>query len=172
EPETEDGTEVDSESGTETGSETMELSEGARGQFELARALYPEMDTVGMICSEGNKNAESQIAEYTELASEFGMELQTVEIAEEMDIDIAASELAGSTDGIFCIDDELVNGLVETIRAYADETGIPVFGISEQQAEQGCVAAYADGVLYWNTEEAGKLGVDYQAIQAGTIKEY
>lgn len=168
EPETESGTEP----GTETGSETMELSEGARGQFELARALYPEMDTVGMICSEGNKNAESQIAEYTELASEFGMELQTVEIAEEMDIDIAASELAGSTDGIFCIDDELVNGLVETIRAYADETGIPVFGISEQQAEQGCVAAYADGVLYWNTEEAGKLGVDYQAIQAGTIKEY
>ena len=83
----------------------MELSEGARGQFELARALYPEMDTVGMICRKETKmqNPRSQNTRNWHLSRDGASDGRD---CEEMDIDIAASELAGSTDGIFCIDDE------------------------------------------------------------------
>ena len=133
--------------------------------------LFPEAQTAGIIYSEDNKNAEVLIEEYTALAKKYGMELVTDAIEEELDIDLAASELVGNADCILCIEDEIVDGLVQTIRAYADEVGIPVIGANEEHVKQGCVAAYKDGTLYWNASEAEKLDVVHTEIPAENIEE-
>ena len=55
-----------------------------------------------------------------------------------MDIDLAAADLVGYVDAVFCLDDEMVDALVQTICAYADEVEIPVIGLTEDHAEAGC----------------------------------
>ncbi|MDO4322806.1 MAG: ABC transporter substrate binding protein [Lachnospiraceae bacterium] len=168
ESETENGTEAETESETEA----VTLSEGAKGQFELVKMLFPEVQSVGIIYSADNKASEKQLSSYNELASEFGMSVTASEIEEAIDIDLAASELVGSVDCIFCIDDATVTPLVQTIRAYADEVEIPVIGINESHVEQGCVAAYLEGSLHLNQEEAGKFGLDVSGMNFGEITEY
>ncbi len=165
EPETEEGTEAATEAGA-----VVSLLDGAEGQFELAKLLLPELQTVGIIYSADG--SETQAEEYTQMAANYGVQVVMTQIEQEIDIDLAASELVGEVDCVFCIDDELVNTLVQTVRAYADEMGIPVIGAMEQQVVDGCVAAYDADTLYWNTEEAGKLGYDVSDMNFANIKEY
>ena len=183
--ETEEATEAvsETEEATETEAQTEPATEavaepaashadGAEGQFELAKLLLPELQTVGIIYSAGDSEAQAQAEEYTQMAADYGVQVVTTQIEQEIDIDLAASELVGTVDCVFCIDDELVNTLVQTVRAYADEMEIPVIGIMEQQVKDGCVAAFDDDTLYWNTEEAGKLGFDVSGMNFATVKEY
>ncbi len=164
-------TETETMSETENATETL-LSSDEKGQFELVKMLFPEVQSVGIIYSAENKNSEKQLASYEKLAAEYGMSVSSSEIENEIDIDLAASELVGSVDCIFCIDDEMVTPLVQTIRAYADEMEIPVIGISKSHVEQGCVAAYLEDGLHLNTEEAGKLGLDVSGMSFGEITEH
>ncbi len=143
-----------------------------QAQFELAKEFSPQMQSVGIIYSETNQDAKAQIQEYTQLASEYGIGLVTDTIEAEVDIDLIVSEMAGNVDAIFCMEDEMVTGLIQTVRAYADEVGIPVLGMDSAQVEQGCVAAYEDGILYWNAEEADKLGLTYDGLPVDEVKEY
>ena len=137
------------------------LKEGIEGQLDLAKLLFPEAQAVGIIYSKGNKGAKKQFASYEKLAKSRGLTVVASEIESEIDIDIAASELVG-----------MVTPLVQTVRAYADEGGIPVIGLDEGHVKQGCVAAYEGGKVLWNTEEAGKLGLDSASYHFTEIKEY
>ena len=92
-------------------------------------------------------------------AGQYGIELVSAEIKDEIDIDMAASEMAGAVDGILYMEDPLVAGLVQTVCAYANEVGIPVIGLEQSQTDQGCVAAYEGGKLFWNADGAAALGL-------------
>ena len=96
---------------------------------------------------------------------EYGIELVTSEIQEKIDIDLISSEMVGTVDGIFCIEDDMVDELLQTVCAYADEVGIPVIGIDQSQIEKGCLLAWADGELYTNEEKADKLGLDLSVLE-------
>ena len=147
------------------------FTEGAAAQFELLGYLVSDCSRIGVICSSDDKDAKIQIEEYEELAKTYGMEIIMEEIEQEADIDIAASRLAGSVDCIFCLDDSVVNGLIQTVCAYADEVGIPVIGRNEGHVQQGCVAAYEKGTLYWNAQEASKLGLNTEISESSNVKE-
>ncbi|MCI8317974.1 MAG: SH3 domain-containing protein [Lachnospiraceae bacterium] len=148
------------------------LKEGTEGQLDLAKLLFPEVQAVGIIYSKGNKGAKKQLASYEKLAASRGLTIVASEIDSEMDIDIVASELVSMADCILCIEDDMVTPLVQTVRAYADEGGIPVIGMDEGHVKQGCVAAFADGKVLWNTEEAAKLGLNSGSYNFKDIKEY
>ncbi len=162
----------ESESEQLASEEDVKWENAVQAQFELAKEFSPQMQSVGIIYSETNQDAKAQIQEYTQLASEYGIGLVTDTIEAEVDIDLIVSEMAGNVDAIFCMEDEMVTGLIQTVRAYADEVGIPVLGMDSAQVEQGCVAAYEDGILYWNAEEADKLGLTYDGLPVDEVKEY
>lgn len=44
--------------------------------------------------------------------------------------------------------------------------------MDEGHVKQGCVAAFADGKVLWNTEEAAKLGLNSGSYNFKDIKEY
>jgi hypothetical protein len=155
EAESEDPTEASTESTTAV--EVSDLTDGPESQFELASTLLPECTTIGIIFSSDNETADEQIQTYETLAEAYGWTIQTAELAAEEDIDFEASLLVGEVDAIFCIEDDLVDQLLQTVRAYADEVEIPVFAVKVSQVEQGAVAAFVDGTLHWNQEEAQKL---------------
>lgn len=157
---------------SEQGAVALELTEGAEAQFQLAKLLFPEATKAGILYSEKNTIAAAQLEAYETLAGTYGMELTAVSIEEEADIDFAASELVGSVDCIFCIDDSVINGLLQTVCAYANEVEIPVIGISGEQVEKGSLIAYAGGKLYWNTEKAGKLGKNSDELNGNQLVEY
>ena len=151
---------------------TTALASGTAGQFELAKLLFPEATVLGLIYSAEDKEAAGLAAEYEALASEYGFELETTKIIEAQDIDLAASSMVGSVDGMLCMDDSIVNELVQTICAYADEVEIPVIGISEAQAALGCVAAYDGKTVIWNQEEAEGFGLNLDSLNLENITLY
>ena len=161
EQETEDETSAETE---ESEAKERMLSYGLKGQLELIQLLFPSRTNAGIIYSAGDKGAEVQLKEYGNLIESYEMNLQTVEIIDEMDIDLAASELVGTVDYIICLDDETVNGVVSVICAYADEVEIPVIGISETQAADGCVAAYDGKTVIWNQAEAKEFGLSADSL--------
>ncbi len=178
EEESEEETEIVAEAAFEEESESefvplksFGIAEGAEGQFAILQALYPSARTVGVIYSVENEAAESDLETYVSLAESAGMSLNAVSIDSAADIDLAASGLVGESDAVFCLDDETVNGLVRTIDAYADEVAIPVIGISRAQVEDGALAAYENGVLYWNTEEASGLNLSADSLDAQEVEE-
>lgn len=149
---------------SETENSEITLSYGLKGQLELLELLFPECTNVGIIYSAEDKGAVVQLTEYEALAETYGLELQTAEIQDAADIDLAASVLVDSVDGILCLDDETVNDLVSVICAYAEETALPVIGISEEQAAAGCVAAYDGKKVIWNQAEAKKFELSAEAL--------
>lgn len=157
--ETEQGTAGETETEASEVAQTLTLQEGAEGQFELFSALFPEAQHIGVIYSSENTGAQAQVKEYETLAEKYGYELMSAEIEAELDIDLVASEMVDSVDGIFCLEDSLVDELLQTVCAYANEVGVPVVGLSGSQVDQGCLAAYEGGTLHWNEEEAAGLGL-------------
>ena len=154
-------TETESEQETETETEIQEimLSYGLKGQLELLQLLFPGKTNVGIIYSSKDRGAAVQLAEYETLADTYGLNIQTAEILDEKDIDLTASILVGSVDCILCLNDQVVNGLAQTICAYAEEVQIPVIGISQAQTDMGCVASYDGTTVFWNDTEAARFGL-------------
>ncbi len=158
--ETEDqGTKTSKKSGKDAQSSLPEDAKDAQRQLALFRQLYPDAGKVGVIYSSDNTDAAAQLTEYESFAGQYGIELVSAEIKDEIDIDMAASEMAGAVDGILYMEDPLVAGLVQTVCAYANEVGIPVIGLEQSQTDQGCVAAYEGGKLFWNADGAAALGL-------------
>ena len=148
------------------------LSSGIAGQLELTKLLFPEVSSVGIIYSAEDKNAAAQITEYEKYAVSYGLDLQTTEIQDAVDIDLASSILVGSVDCVLCLNDVVVNDLVQTICAYADEMEIPVIGISEAQVSMGCVASYDGKTVIWNEAEAAGYDLDLSAFGLADVKIY
>lgn len=160
--------------GTEAAKETDATSENESGdrqsvsgyptetvdaQIHAAQQLIPGVSRIGMIYTEGDKGSEALAKRYLNQAAKEGIEVSAVTIIDELDIDLVASELAGNVEGILCLDDETMNGLVENVAAYADEVGIPVIGFEEGQLEKGCAAAVDHGTLYFSQKELDRLGI-------------
>ena len=150
----------------------MWSEDALKSQFTVLQALFPDATSVGVIYSADNDQADEQIEVYTALAEELGINVSSVEILDEIDIDLAASELVGAVDCVFCMEDDTVDSLIQTLCAYADEVGIPVIGLDESHVKSGCIAADDDGVLCWNGEKAGKLGLDIEGSGFEETKEY
>ena len=160
EPQTESETQTEA---TTEANAALTLDEGIESQFELLDGLFSEAQNVGIIYSSENKDAKTQIENYEKFAATYGFELTVKEIESDLDIELAASELVDSVDSVFCLDDALVDELMQTVCAYADEMGIPVIGTKQSHIDSGCLAAYKGGKLLWNADKAVELGLSSEA---------
>lgn len=135
--ESETTTEAESETETEaitearTDAETRQAVQVTpQAQFDALKEAAPEAVCVGILYAKDNKTAKTELAEYETLASSLGYELQTVCVEETQDIDFAASDLVGEADAILCIPDSMIEELLDTVYAYAQEAEIPVIDVN------------------------------------------
>ena len=131
---TEDGTPVGNISGT---SDKLPVRE----QLEMIRAILPYAKTVGILYTTSEANSESSVAEYKELAGEYGFEIYEIGIGTQADIPIAADTMIANADCITMITDNTVVASLPVILEKAGAAGIPVFGSEIEQVKLGCVAA-------------------------------
>ncbi len=135
--ESETTTEAESETETEVitearaDAETRSTAQATpQAQFDALKEAAPEAVCVGILYAKDNKTAKTELAEYETLASSLGYELQTVCVEERQDIDFAASDLVGEADAILCIPDSMIEELLDTVYAYAQEAEIPVIDVN------------------------------------------
>lgn len=135
--ESETTTEAESETETEaitearTDAETRSTVQVTpQAQFDALKEAAPEAVCVGILYAKDNKTAKTELAEYETLASSLGYELQTVCVEETQDIDFAASDLVGEADAVLCIPDSMIEELLDTVYAYAQEAEIPVIDVN------------------------------------------
>lgn len=166
----EDGTSVGNVTGT---SDKLAID----AQLEMIRAFMPEAKTIGILYTTSEANSVSAIAEYKELAPNYGFEIVESGISQSSDIPLAATDLASKVDCISNLTDNTVVSALATVLDSANKAGIPVFGSEIEQVKNGCVAT--EGLDYVSLgKQTGEMaarvlkGENAQDIPFETITEY
>ena len=131
---TEDGTPVGNITGT-----SDELP--VKAQLEMIRQILPEAKTIGIMYTTSEVNSESTIAQYKELAPEYGFEIVDTGIASSADVALAADSLLSQVDCVTNLTDNTVVANLPVILDKANALNIPVFGSEIEQVRIGCLAA-------------------------------
>lgn len=129
----EDGTSVGNTTGT---SDKLAVE----AQLEMIRKFMPDAKRIGILYTTSEANSISAIAEYKELAPNYGFEIVDSGISQTSDIPLAAADLASKVDCISNLTDNTVVSALATVLDAANKAKIPVFGSEIEQVKNGCVA--------------------------------
>lgn len=110
-------------------------------QLKMIRQVLPDAKTIGIMYTTSEVNSESAIAEYKELAPNYGFEIVDSGISASADIPLAADTLISKVDCITNLTDNTVVASLPVILSKADAAKIPVFGSEIEQVKIGCLAA-------------------------------
>lgn len=165
-----DGTSVGNTTGT---SDKLAVD----AQLKMIRDFMPDAKKIGILYSTSEANSVSTIAEYKELAPNYGFEIVESGISQSSDIPLAATELAGKVDCLSNLTDNTVVTALATVLDAANKANIPVFGSEIEQVKQGCVAT--EGLDYVALgKQTGEIaarvlkGEKAESIPFETITEY
>lgn len=110
-------------------------------QLKMIREILPDAKTVGILYTTSEANSVSTVAQYKEIAGNYGFEIVDSGINTIADVDLAAADLAAKVDCITNLTDNTVVSALQTVIAKATDAGIPVFGSEVEQVKAGCVAS-------------------------------
>ena len=110
-------------------------------QLKMIREILPDAKTVGILYTTSEANSVSTVAQYKEIADNYGFEIVDSGINTIADVDLAAADLAAKVDCITNLTDNTVVSALQTVIAKATDAGIPVFGSEVEQVKAGCVAS-------------------------------
>lgn len=110
-------------------------------QLKMIRQILPEAKNIGIMYTTSEVNSESAIAEYKELAPQYGFEIVDTGISSSADIALAADTLINKVDCITNLTDNTVVASLPVILDKAAAKNIPVFGSEIEQVKIGCLAA-------------------------------
>ncbi|MGN0371794.1 MAG: ABC transporter substrate-binding protein [Enterocloster sp.] len=110
-------------------------------QLKMIRAILPDAKIIGIMYTTSEVNSESAIAEYKELAPNYGFEIAESGISSSADIALAADNLMTKVDCITNLTDNTVVASLPVILDKAAAKNIPVFGSEIEQVKIGCLAA-------------------------------
>lgn len=146
-------------------------------QLKMIRSFLPNAQTIGIMYSTSETNSVSAIAEYKELAPQYGFAIIESGISQSADIPMAAADLASKVDCISNLTDNTVVTNLSILLEEANKAGIPVFGSEIEQVKEGCVAT--EGIDYMALgKQTGIMaarvlkGEDIQTIPYETITDY
>ena len=131
---TEDGVPVGNITGT-----SDELP--VKAQLEMIRQILPDAKTIGIMYTTSEVNSESTIAQYKELAPDYGFEIVESGISSSADVSLAADSLLNQVDCMTNLTDNTVVASLPVILDKANALNIPVFGSEIEQVRIGCLAA-------------------------------
>ena len=125
-------------------------------QLKMIRELMPDAETIGILYTTSEANSVYSIAQYEELASEYGFEIETAGITNTSEIPLATADLLDKVDCLTNLTDNTVVSALPTVLGLANEKGIPVFGSEIEQVKLGCLAA--EGIEYTQLgKDTGKM---------------
>lgn len=111
-------------------------------QLDLIRQLQPEAKTIGIVYTTSEPNSVSAIAEYKDLAPDFGFEIVDIGVTAQAEVTQAVDTLINrEVDCISNLTDNNVVGVLDSILDKTNEAGIPIYGSEIEQVKKGCVAS-------------------------------
>ena len=131
-------------------------------QLKMIREILPDAKTVGILYTTSEANSVSTVAQYKEIAGNYGFEIVDSGINTIADVDLAAADLAAKVDCITNLTDNTVVSGLQTVLEHANQANIPVFGSEVEQVKNGCLAAA--GIDY------KKLGIQTGKMAAKILK--
>lgn len=132
-------------------------------QLELIRKLQPDAKKIGIIYTTSEPNSISAIAEYHELAGDYGFTIEEIGVTAQAEVVQATDSLLNKNVDCFSnLTDNNVVGVLGSILEKTNEAGIPVYGSEVEQVKMGCVASA--GIDYI------KLGKKAGAMAAKILK--
>ena len=131
-------------------------------QLEMIRKLLPNAKKIGIMYSTSEVNSQSAIAEYKELAGNYGFEIVESGISTVADVPLATDNLLAEVDCINNLTDNTVVSALPTILNKANGKKIPVFGSEIEQVKKGCLATV--GLDYY------QLGIQTGKMAAKVLK--
>lgn len=111
-------------------------------QLKMIRAFLPEAVKIGVIYTTSEPNSISHLAQFEELAPQFGFEIVAQGVTSAAEVATAAASLVAG--GVDCINNFTDNNVVESMSQVlhaTDGAGIPLFGSEVQQVAAGCLAS-------------------------------
>lgn len=145
-------------------------------QLDLIRKLQPEAKVIGILYTTSEPNSVSAVAEYEQIAPEYGFTIEALGVTAQSEVTQAADTLIGK--GVDCfsnLTDNNVVGVLSSILEKTDDANIPVYGSEVEQVKLGCVASA--GIDYVQlgrqtgmmaakilTGEASAYDMDYETI--------
>ncbi len=108
-------------------------------QLELLLEIDPDVETVGIVYSSGEINAEVQVEAAEEAAAELGLTIETSTVANSSEVQQAAQSL--NVDAFYVPTDNNVVAGIEALIQVAEQQEIPVVASDEGSVERGAVAS-------------------------------
>ena len=105
-------------------------------QLEMIRKILPDATKIGIMYTTNEVNSASTLAEYKELAPEYGFEIVEGGVSSAADIPLATDSILEEVD---CLNN--VVSSLPLILSKANAKGIPVFGSEIEQVRIGCLAS-------------------------------
>ena len=120
-------------------SDAIDLEE----HFELMLEIDPSIETVGMIYTTSEDNAQAEIETAKEAAEALGLEVKVEGIATTLDMQMVAEMLSAEGDAIYVGSDNTIASAFETLLDATDRMNIAVFPSVDIMVAQGGLAALA-----------------------------
>ncbi len=108
-------------------------------QLELLLEIDPEVETVGIVYSSGEVNAEVQVEAAEEAADEMGLTIEKSAVTNSSEVQQAAQSL--DVDAFYVPTDNNVVAGIEALIQVAEQKKIPVIASDEGSVERGAVAS-------------------------------
>ena len=110
-------------------------------QLKTIRALMPEARKIGILYTTSEVNSISAIAQYKQLAPQYGFEIVESGVSTVADIPLALDALLPKVDCLSNLTDNTVVSALALMLDKANTAGKPVFGSEIEQVKLGCVAS-------------------------------
>jgi putative ABC transport system substrate-binding protein len=109
--------------------------------FSLIKEFIPNLKVVGIPYNPGEANSVSMLAAAKEAAKKMGIKIVEAAAPKSSDVMIAAKQLVGKVDAIYCPIDNTIISAVESVVQVGIDAQIPVFAGDTDTVLRGAIAA-------------------------------
>lgn len=126
--------------------------------LKLMLAIDPNIETLGMIYTSSEDNAQVEAENVKEIAESLGLKVEMTSIASTLDMQMAAENLSSKVDAIYVGSDNAIASAFESLLDATDRMNIAVYPSVDIMVQQGGLAAIAINQADLGTE-AARVGI-------------
>lgn len=127
-------------------------------QFELMKALIPNVKKVGIIYNAGEVNSQVQVGIAKTVAAELGLEITEATVTTSADVLQASQSLIGKVNAIYVPTDNVVVSAAQSVVQVSHENKIPIISGESSVVDKGALATI--GINYKNLgKQTGEMAL-------------
>lgn len=128
-------------------------------QIELAKELFPNAKTMGIIYSSSEENSTSQVKRAEEKASKTGLMVKKFAITSSNDLATVTQQACQATDFLYIPQDNTIASAFQTLISESDKVKKPVFVSVDNMVKEGGIATVGQNQFKLGVE-TGKMAAD------------